>query len=347
MSVSSDDLLDAAEVGRRTTGALVIAVSGSAALRKTVHALFSKLGASHSAESAAATLASLPDAADYAVVDITGTNAAETAFLTWLARPHILLVEDGNEDALDGMEPGGIVICDRASANYRSVAAAARESGSVGLFSIGEEETSSAMICESLRAGNGVRATFDVMAEKVSLTLPDPGADLTTALYALLAAVVSGHDLTRAGRALEAAWDERNRMSSSCNVSILGDNRACCARPAAPAFQVLALVDPGRGGRRMAFLSHMDASEPFDGRLDLPTKAANLDLVYMGQSMQGRGDRTANGNGTMGEIVPDVLSPGDVVMVRKSKSGAVDAIVETLRALPSKMLKGPDAEYAL
>jgi UDP-N-acetylmuramoyl-tripeptide--D-alanyl-D-alanine ligase len=41
----------------------------------------------------------------------------------------------------------------------------------------------------------------------------------------------------------------------------------------------------------------------------------------------------------LAEIVPDVLTPGDVVMVKGSNGSKMGVVVEALRALPDKLAK--------
>ena len=118
------------------------------------------------------------------------------------------------------------------------------------------------------------------------------------------------------------------------------------------AFKVLALVDPGRGGRRIAVLCDLyelgKGSDKMHADLALPLKAANIDLVYTcGKHMKNLHDQLpANQRGAhketskeLAEIVPDVLIPGDVVMVKGSLGSKMGLVVEALRALPIKFKK--------
>jgi hypothetical protein len=106
----------------------------------------------------------------------------------------------------------------------------------------------------------------------------------------------------------------------------------------------MAMVDPGNGRRRMAFLSHLGQNCNASGHLALPIKTANLDLVYTGaNSLDGHG----SGPSDMGEIVTDVLSPGDVLKVREAFGRGMGTMIEALRALPEQMMKGSETEYAL
>jgi UDP-N-acetylmuramoyl-tripeptide--D-alanyl-D-alanine ligase len=115
------------------------------------------------------------------------------------------------------------------------------------------------------------------------------------------------------------------------------------------AFKVMALIDPGRGGRRIAILGDMlelgDAGPKLHADLALPLKAANIDLVYTcGTLMKNLYDKLPpeqqgahkDTSVELASIVPEVLVPGDVVMVKGSKGSKMNLVVEALRALPSK-----------
>lgn len=108
-------------------------------------------------------------------------------------------------------------------------------------------------------------------------------------------------------------------------------------RSAPAAFRVLALVDPGRGGRRMAFLAALGGRDI--APLTLPPGAGSVDFVCTGFA-RGRRRRGAGAGRLPAEIVPEVLAPGDLVVVRPGEAGAEDvanARVEALRLLPAAL----------
>lgn len=95
------------------------------------------------------------------------------------------------------------------------------------------------------------------------------------------------------------------------------------------AFRVLALVDPGRGGRRMAFLAAL--GRPDRRPLTLPSGAGSVDFVCTGPLRRTEGVRP--GRSLPAEIVTEVLAPGDLVVVRP-RGQECGARVEALRLLP-------------
>ena len=123
------------------------------------------------------------------------------------------------------------------------------------------------------------------------------------------------------------------------------------------AFKVLALIDPGRGGRRIAVLGDMlemgKDSPAKHADLALPLRAANIDLVYTcGTLMKNLHKNLPNDNKgahcdtseQLSEIVTDVLVPGDVVMVKGSLGSKMNVVVEALRLLPKKKRKQKQKE---
>ena len=135
-------------------------------------------------------------------------------------------------------------------------------------------------------------------------------------------------------------------------ITLIDESRNASAFAMNAAFKVMALVDPGRGGRRIAILGDMlemgEGSGKRHADLALPLKACNVDLVYTcGQNMRKLYDQLpANQRGAhketsqeLAEIVPDVLVPGDVVMVKGSLESKMGLVVEALRALPKQVAK--------
>ena len=111
-------------------------------------------------------------------------------------------------------------------------------------------------------------------------------------------------------------------------------------------FKVLALIDPGRGGRRIAVLGDMLElgvnEKQIHEELALPLRAANIDLVYTcGSLMKNLHDALPaeqkavhkETSTELAQIVPDALIPGDVVMVKGSKSSKMGVVVEAMREI--------------
>ncbi len=335
------------EAARAHTGALVIGVrSDNGHACAVFAAVFGALGLTHICETLD-DLKGIPFGADYAVVNLSGRNAAETAFNTWLARPHILISDDENGDALEGLHKGCVVLCRRDHAQFADISRMARESGCAGFFTVGAESHCSARIGAVLRAENGIKATYSILGKRAECVIGDAQADPAIGAMAVLAAAICGYDAQDAAALLH----NMNGAAGNENVALMRS----AGRGSESAFRVLALVDPGKGRRRVAFLSHMDKNGEGVEQYELPYATADIDLVYAGRTQikdrqQDTGEKKKN---IVGEIVPEVLSPGDFIKVKKLNENGRDArgkvgmMIETLRSLPAKLMEEQEPDYAV
>ncbi|MCB9988567.1 MAG: hypothetical protein H6868_04435 [Rhodospirillales bacterium] len=183
-----------------------------------------------------------------------------------------------------------------------------------------------------LEASNGTRLRALIGGEEISLTVPQPG--IQTAVHALnalsLVKALDG-DLAKAAKALIRAQENPERAHGG-PVTLIEDaaNHAC--GPAHQAFKVLALVDPGRGRKRIAILSHLnhEAANDRGSDLPLPLQTGDVRLIYT-KAPRGRSGHNHTG---LQEIVPDVLAPGDVLMLKGANETGKGVVMEALRVPP-------------
>lgn len=378
-------LQDLARAARQRTSATIIGVTGSVGKTGTKEFLataFGALGQTHASIKSynnhwgvPYSLSSMHAGSDYAIFEMGMNNPNEITPLTRQVRPHIAIItnvapvhvgnfENGVEgiaaakaEIIEGIEPGGTLILNRDNEWFDYLNRAAQRHG-VAVKSFGEEGQSDACLENCIEAANGSRITARIMDEKVEYTLQIAGRHIAlNSLSVLLAVKLAGGDVKTAARALsqQASIIGRGKrelldIGDKENPVILIDE-SYNANPVAmrAAFKVLALIDPGRGGRRIAVLGDMlelGADGPrHHADLALPLKAANVDLVYTcGKLMKNLHDAIpANQRGAHTEtsadlaaIVPDVLVPGDVVMVKGSLGSKMGSVVEALRAMPGK-----------
>lgn len=193
-----------------------------------------------------------------------------------------------------------------------------------------------------------------------------PGRHIAcNALAVLLAVKKTGGDLQKAVSALSQMESIVGR--GKCEYLNIGDpdnpvtliDESYNASPVAmnAAFKVLALIDPGRGGRRIAVLGDMlelgKKGPQMHKDLALPLQAADVQLVYTcGTLMKNLYDALPpeqqgahkKDSADLAKIVPDVLTPGDVVMVKGSNGSKMGVVVEALRALPGKFRRATKGE---
>lgn len=372
--------------GRVRTGAKIIGVTGSVGktgTKEMLAAAFGALGQTHASGKSfnnhwgvPFSLATMDPGSDYGIFEMGMNHAGEIADLTAQVRPDLAVITTiapvhlehfgtlekiaaAKAEIFDSMGPEGIAVLNRDDGFFEILSDRARGRGIERIYGFGESEGADARMVECLEAANGTRMRVKVFDKEITLTLRAPGRHLAVnALAVLLAVAALGGDVVRAARALETLEPMAGRgaresldVGDPRNPVILIDE-SYNASPASmrAAFKVLALIDPGRGGRRIAVLGDMYELGPDAARLHaelaLPLRAANVDLVYTcGPLMKSLHDALPpelraghhDDHVEMGRIVPDVLVPGDVVMVKGSRGGGekprMQVIVEALRAL--------------
>ena len=291
----------------------------------------------------------------------------DISIITTIAPVHVGNFENGMEgiasakaEILDGMKAGGKIILNRDNEWFNYLQDAALKKG-IEVYSFGESKDADARLENVIEAANGSRISATIGGEKIDYTLQIAGRHIAVnSLSALMAVKLAGGDLKKAANAISRQEPIIGRGKRETldigdkNNPVTLIDESYNASPAAmrAAFKVLALVDPGRGGRRIAILGDMlelgaDGAK-HHAELALPLKAANVDLVYTcGKLMKNLHDSLpANQRGVhkensaeLAQIVPDVLVPGDVVMVKGSLGSKMGTIVEALRALPEKIQK--------
>ena len=363
-------LEDLTYAARRRSAAKIIAVAGSVGATTTTEMLataFDTQGQTHVGVPLA--LSSMHAGTDYGVFEMKG----EALTLNQMVKPDITIITNTLKDIanfenviakqtriFDGMAEGAMVVLNHDNEAFGVLKEAAKRKN-LKLYSFGQHESASAKIIDCLEAANGSRVKAEVMGEAVSFSLQTSERHIVmNAVAVLLAVKLAGADVQRAAKTLNRQSTVVGRGRKTLLDSGVADNPITLideSRNASPlamnaAFKVMALIDPGRGGRRIAILGDMlemsDGSGKRHADLALPLKTCNVDLVYTcGQNMRKLYDQLpANQRGAhketsreLAEIVPDVLVPGDVVMVKGSMESKMGLVVEALRALPKKVAK--------
>lgn len=379
-------LQDLGKASRSRTAAKIIGVTGSVGKTGTKEMLgraFAQFGeTSWSVKSfnnhwgVPLSLARMHAGSDFGIFEMGMNNPNEITPLTQAVRPHIAIIttvapvhvgnfKDGVQgiakakaEIFSGLVEGGVAIINRDNEHFETLREEAKKQGVGKVLTFGEAEGADARLIDCLVASNGVRVQASVLGEEITFVLKDAGWHIAmNALSVLLALKVSGLDLKKAAKALEqieppAGRGKRETLDigeASNPVTLIDESYNASPVAMQAAFKVLALIDPGRNGRRIAVLGDMlelgGDSARLHADLALPLKAANIDLVYTcGKLMKNLHDALPNDNRKfhaessleLGQIVPDVLVPGDVVMVKGSLGSKMNVVVEALRALPAK-----------
>lgn len=367
---------------RGRTGAKIIGVTGSVGktgTKEMLAAAFGALGQTHASKASynnhwgvPLTLGSMHAGTDYGIFEMGMNHAGELTPLSQMVRPHIAIIttiaavhmeyfKDVEEIAaakaeiFTGVQPGGTVILNRDNECFDYLRRKA-ETLNLTVKSFGATEGADARLTDCLDAANGSRVTADIMGETVSFALLIPGRHIAhNALAVLLAVKIAGGDIQKAAQALARIEPIVGRgkreyldIGDPHNpVTLIDESYNASPVAMQAAFRVLALVDPGRGGRRIAVLGdmrEMGSSGPqAHADLAIPLQAADVQLVYTcGPLMKNLYDklpqdrRGAHGKDSaeLAKIVPEVLVPGDVVMVKGSNGSKMGVVVEALRKLP-------------
>ncbi|MCB9991916.1 MAG: UDP-N-acetylmuramoylalanyl-D-glutamyl-2,6-diaminopimelate--D-alanyl-D-alanine ligase [Rhodospirillales bacterium] len=373
---------------RDRSGTKIIAVTGSVGKTGTKEMLalaFGALGQTHASRASynnhwgvPFTLGNMHAGADYGIFEVGMNHVGEITPLTKMVRPDIAIITtiapvhmehfdsleqiaDAKAEIFEGIVPGGTAVLNHDNEFFAHLKAKAEDKG-VQVRSFGESAEADARLLDCLEAANGSRVKAQIIDEDVSFTLPVPGRHIVQNVLAVLLAVkLAGGDVAKAARALEKYEGVAGRgkreyldIGDPENPVMLIDE-SYNASPVAmkAAFKVLALIDPGRGGRRIAVLGDMyelgKQAPQLHADLALPLEAADVQLVYTcGPLMknlydalpQDRRGAHSDDSVELAKIVPDVLTPGDVVMVKGSRGGGekprMQIIVEALRALPGR-----------
>ena len=380
---------------RARTGAKIIGITGSVGKTGTKEMLsvaFGVQGQTHASKASfnnhwgvPFSLSSMHAGCDYGIFEMGMNHAHEIAPLSKMVRPHISIITtvepvhienfgtieqiaDAKAEIFEGMEPGGVAILNRDNPQFKRLEQAAQKKN-LNIFSFGESDSADAKLIECLLAANGTRVRANIGGTEVSFTLMIPGKHIAmNALSVLMAVKVAGGDLNLAVKALETIHPLPGRgrresldIGDSKNpVTLIDESYNASPVAMRAAFKVLAMIDPGRGGRRIAVLGDMlelGADGPRQhAELALPLQAADVHLVYTcGPLMKNLHDNLAqdrkgehrDNSRELATIVPDVLVPGDVVMVKGSHGSRMDVVVEALRKLPGQIAKGKDINNAL
>jgi UDP-N-acetylmuramoyl-tripeptide--D-alanyl-D-alanine ligase len=374
---------------RARTGAKIIAITGSVGktgTKEMLAAAFGALGQTHAAKAShnnhwgvPFSLAGMHAGCDYGVFEIGMNHAGEITPLAQMAKPHLSIITTvaavhlehfGTEEKIaeakaeifDGMERGGLAVLNRDNQWFDYLSAKAKGRG-LEVRDFGEHAAADARLVECMEAANGSRIRAQVMGEDVAFTLNIPGRHIAVnALSVLLAVKLMKGDLKKAAAALGKIQPIKGRglrekivIGDPANpITLIDESYNASPTAMRAAFKVLALVDPGRGGRRIAVLGDMRELGPDGPRLhrdlSLPLQAAGVNLVYTcGPLMKNLYDVLPeekrgvhnDDNLEMARIVPEVLVPGDVVMVKGSRGGGekprMQLIVEAVRALPDTL----------
>lgn len=365
--------------GRARMGGKVVAITGSVGKTSTkemARAALAGQGRVHAAEASynnhwgvPLTLARMPADTDFAIVEIGMNHPGEIAPLSRIARPHVALITTVAAAHLEafgalegiarekgaivaGLEPMGHAVIPEDLAVtpiLRDCADAA------GALVTGFGRDGQARLVHARPAGGALDCRARIGGETVDFTLHTTGTHFAMNAVGVLAALAAaGADLGAAARAL-GDWRPpagRGAVEDLAGIRLIDD--AYNANPASlsAGLATLAGLD---GGRRVAILGDMLELGPDEAALhravaDDPAMA-RIDRVHSaGPRMRhlhealpaGRRGLWAETAADLAARVADLVAPGDIVLVKGSKSSRIATVVDALRRsahLPASEMK--------
>lgn len=364
-----------ARAARARTSATVIGVTGSVGKTTTKEALFAALdraapGATHRSVKSynnhtgvPLSLARMPAASRFAVLEMGMNHAGELAHLTTLVRPHVAIVTaiapahteffpdesaiaDAKGEIFQGLEPGGVAIVPFDSPHRdRLIAAAKPYAGRIVTFGTSPEADVRPIEIMAVRTG-GTFVSAKVGERELSFTVGQPGAHWVSNALAVLAAVdAAGGDLGLAGLALADLGGMPGRgarlVARIKGGEALVIDESYNANPASMAATLAVLGM--EAGRRVAVLGEMrelgDGSPGYHAALAEPVMAARVEaallvgeaMAPLAQALEGRIDFVHVPTAVAAlEVLPGMLAPGDAVLVKGSNGVGLSRVVAAL-----------------
>ncbi len=372
-------LEDLGRAARARSEARVIAVTGSVGKTGTKEALLRALDAQGRAFASAGSLnnqwgvplslSRLPRDADYGVFELGMNHPGEIDVLTRMVRPHVAIITtiepahlgffasveaiaDAKAEIFAGLEPHGAAVLNRDNAYFDHLAKAAAARGVKHIVGFGTHDKADVRLIDYTLSATGSKVEASVMGRTIHYSIALPGRHWVMNSLAVIAAVdAAGGDAGAAAASLEnlpqlAGRGARHRIIIGGGTAELIDE-SYNASPASmrAAFAVLAGINPGPNGKRIAVLGEMlelgDESARLHAELAQPLIAADVAQVFtLGDAMralddalppQRRGGHAASIT-ELTEMLRRNLQPGDVVTAKGSHGSRIYELVAQLIA---------------
>ncbi|WP_306047381.1 UDP-N-acetylmuramoyl-tripeptide--D-alanyl-D-alanine ligase [Nioella sp. MMSF_3534] len=316
------------------------------------------------------TLARMPADTEFAVIEIGMNHPGEIAPLSRMARPHVGVITTvaavhleafesvegiAHEKAaiFEGLEPGGIAVIN-ADLDTTPILRAKADAQGAQVIDVGE--TGSVRLAEVTLTDSATVVKAALHGTDLLFKLDAPGRHLAQNALMVLAVVNAlGRDMTRAMLAL-GSWqpvDGRGRRerivlndTDEQAVELIDDAFNASPTSMAASLEVLAAATPQGRGRRIAVLGDMLELGPTgpDLHAGLATLPAldKIDVVCTSGPLMAhldaalpaakRGPHTETAE-EMARLLPGLLWPGDIVLIKSSKGSKLSLAVDGLRKL--------------
>ncbi len=362
---------------RARTAAKIVAVTGSVgktSAKEMLRVALARSGSTHASVASynnhwgvPLTLARMPAATAFGVIEIGMNHAGEITPLVAMARPHVALVTtiapvhiehlgsieeiaDAKAEIFSAFEPDATAVLNRDAPQFARLESAAKARGA-RVLSFGAEAGCDARLVEARDEAGGSRVRAHVLGRDLLFSLGAPGVHMAqNALGALLAAAALGADLEVSAAALadfapQKGRGERFTLNSATGPFTVIDE-SYNANPASmrAALALLGAARPAQGGRRIAVIGDMlelgaDGAAMHAALAD--TLGVNsVDLLFgAGPLTRALYDAApapmraawAERSRDIQDELANALRGGDVVMIKGSNGSRMGPIVVALR----------------
>jgi UDP-N-acetylmuramoyl-tripeptide--D-alanyl-D-alanine ligase len=315
------------------------------------------------------TLARLPREADYGVFEIGMNHPNEIRPLTRMVRPHIAIITTiaaahlGNFSGLEeiaaakseifeGVTPDGHVLINRDNDQFDLLETAAFNLDIANIHSFGAHPKADFRLVDYQQDGDHAVFWAIIGGRTIEVPINAPGRHIAeNAVAVLAAAYLSGADMNRvvaafAGVSAAKGRGERSHLMLPDGAFTLIDE-SYNANPASmrAAIELLAAADTGMGGRRIAVLGdmlemgeysaevHRELAEPLGKSGINDIWLAGPDMAYLRDVLGADRDVVYRSNAEeLAAYAIENIRPGDVLMLKSSKSTGFGRIVAALEA---------------
>ncbi|SIS83690.1 UDP-N-acetylmuramoyl-tripeptide--D-alanyl-D-alanine ligase [Paracoccus saliphilus] len=361
-------LEDLGRAGRARMTGKVIAITGSVGKTSTkdmARVALSGQGRIHAAEASynnhwgvPLTLARMPRDSDFAIIEIGMNQPGEIAPLARLARPHVAMITTVAAAHLEafgaiegiahekgaifeGLEAIGTAIIPEGL----SVTSILRDhADAAGAILMGFGREGMARLVHTKPEDGQLKCRARIAAETIDFTLETTGTHFALNAVGVLAALgAAGADVKEAALRL-ADWQPpkgRGAVEDLGGIHLIDD--AFNANPTSLAAG-LAMLAGLQAGRRVAILGDMlelgpdeiaqhraMADDPAMEKIDLVHAAGPLMRHLYDALPAGKRGTWAESSAELAVNAMDLVAPGDIVLVKGSKSSKVSAVVDALR----------------
>jgi len=314
------------------------------------------------------TLARMPEDTKFGVFEIGMSHAGEITPLVKLVRPHVAMITAiapahiGAFETIDdiarakaeiytGVVPGGYALINHDDRRYTLLRDLARKEGIEHLVSYGQKRGSDFWLRKLEKTAEGSKMNVRMKEREIDFEISVPGEHMALNSVGVLgAAVLLGAETEKTVDALSKvqAADGRGARyqlggSGAMGITIIDESYNANPTSMTAALEVLGNHDGVKTHRRIAVLGDMlelgRQSRKYHEGLAKPLSASRADIVFLvGEEMESLakilpkdklGGHFKNAKKLVATL-KKIMKPGDVVMLKASKSIGFSAVVQQL-----------------